>query len=173
MFFLIGLPASGKSHWGRLWAKAAKLPFVDMDAAIEMDAGNTIESIFQSEGEAGFRAREAVLLASVIASGNAETIVATGGGVPAFGNNLTLMKKTGLVVYLQANPALVAQRIFPKTAHRPLFRDCKTAVEVVAVLEKLLAGRRPFYEAAHLTLPVENLCSTTFEKTIQCFTARP
>ncbi len=173
MYFLIGLPGSGKSHWGRIWAESAHLPFVDMDEALEAAAGSTVEAIFEREGEAGFRTREASVLETLLAGSVPGTLVATGGGTPAFGTNLEQMKKAGTVVYLQAVPALLAQRIFPKTAHRPLFRNCKTAAAVIAVLAGLLAGRAAFYEAAHLLLPAENLSSTTFEKTIQCFTVRP
>ncbi len=173
MFFLIGLPAAGKSYWGRLWAKAANLPFVDIDTAIEIAAGCTLKEIFEKEGEAGFRTQETKVLEALIAGGNPQTIVATGGGTPAFGNNLALMKKKGTVIYLEAAPALLAPRIFPQKACRPLFKNCKTEAEATLLLEEILAGRAPFYAAAHLRLPVENLSGATFEKTIRCFTVRP
>ena len=173
MYFLIGLPASGKSYWGYLWAKAANLPFVDLDTAIEGAAGCPIKEIFEKEGEAGFRARETAVLKALIFGGDPQTIVATGGGTPAFGLNLELMKKSGTVVYLQAPTLLLAQRIFPEKEHRPLFRDCQKAAEVELLLVRILAGRAPFYKEAHLTLPVENLSGATFEKTIQCFIVRP
>ena len=144
-----------------------------MDTAIENAAGSTIEAIFEREGEAGFRARETAVLKTIIAGSASQTIVATGGGTPAFGTNLEQMRSAGTVVYFQADPNLLAHRIFPKTDHRPLFCDCETAEAVAGVLGKLLAGRATFYEAAHLTLPVANLSSATFEKTIQCFIVRP
>ena len=75
---LVGPMGSGKSHVGRLLATRLGLGFADVDAGVEADAGMPIPAIFAREGEAGFRAREARILAGILAG--ADQVVATGGG---------------------------------------------------------------------------------------------
>ena len=65
---LVGPMGAGKSHLGRLLALRMGRPFVDVDAAIEAAAGCTINALFDSEGEAGFRTREARVLGDLMAA---------------------------------------------------------------------------------------------------------
>ena len=51
-YFLIGFMGTGKSHWGKLWAAAYKLTFIDLDELIEQDEQTTIAEIFEVKGEA-------------------------------------------------------------------------------------------------------------------------
>ncbi|GAB1457031.1 hypothetical protein MASR2M48_23390 [Spirochaetota bacterium] len=66
---LIGLPASGKTSVGFLLAELEGLPFIDLDEIVAQDARQDIASIFQDEGEAGFRERERIALIKVAAAG--------------------------------------------------------------------------------------------------------
>ena len=61
--YLIGLMAVGKTTVGRKLARLLQREFIDTDAAIEKKTGVTVSHIFEIEGEQGFRAREAKLLA--------------------------------------------------------------------------------------------------------------
>lgn len=136
---LIGLMGSGKSTIGRLAAHSLGFEFVDTDHLITDAAQKTIPRIFETEGEAGFRARETEALRSLIGSEN--SIIATGGGIVTVAENLPLLRQLGFVVWLNADPATLHQR----TAHghdRPLLRNADPAGTLRALLEK----RGPLYE---------------------------
>ena len=102
---LTGFMGSGKSTVGRLVADALGCPFLDLDALIEKKAGRSIPEIFAEEGEAGFRALEARLLADTVKRyASATAVLSLGGG--ALGNPASerLIRGKTLCIYLQASP---------------------------------------------------------------------
>ena len=105
---LVGPMGAGKSHLGRLLALRMERPFVDVDAAIEAAAGCTINALFDSEGEAGFRTREARVLGELLAASPA--VIATGGGAVLAEANRAAMRAAGTVVYLAVQPAVLLAR---------------------------------------------------------------
>ena len=98
--FLIGFMGTGKSTVGRALSAEMTIPFVDLDQVVVEDAGKSISNIFAEDGEAQFRSLETAALARIASSGPA--VVATGGGAPAYADNLELMRRTGLVIALEA-----------------------------------------------------------------------
>ena len=76
--FLIGPMGAGKSVVGRYLARSLSLLFVDSDDEIELRTGVDIPFIFEKEGEAGFRKREAVVIDDLSKMDN--VVLATGGG---------------------------------------------------------------------------------------------
>ena len=76
--FLIGPMGAGKSTIGRLLAKALNVDFVDSDKEIERKTGVSIPLIFEYEGEAGFRRREAEAIEDLTCLNG--VVLATGGG---------------------------------------------------------------------------------------------
>ena len=95
---LIGPMGAGKTTNGKWLARQLGKTFIDMDAYIEQKTGTGITHIFELEGEAGFRQREAAALAEILASDN--QVIATGGGSVLLDANRELMKRRGLVLYL-------------------------------------------------------------------------
>ena len=76
--FLVGYMGSGKPRSRRRFPRDSGLPMLDLDEALERQAGRTIEELFEQEGEATFRAKESALLNEV--AGRKEfPIVACGG----------------------------------------------------------------------------------------------
>ena len=138
--FLVGLMGAGKTSVGRLLAKRLGKAFYDCDQEIERATGVKIPVIFEIEGEAGFRAREARMLAEL--AGRHEIVLATGGGAVLSADNRKLLAGNGVVVYLRA----VVADLWQRTRHdrnRPLL---KTA-EPRAKLEQLFAERDPLYRS--------------------------
>ena len=76
--FLIGMPGAGKSTLGKALANRLGLSFIDADQEIVSRTGVSITTIFEIEGETGFRAREVQLIAELVTANS--TILATGGG---------------------------------------------------------------------------------------------
>ena len=135
---LVGPMGAGKSHLGRLLAARMGLAFVDLDAAIEAAAGQSINALFATEGEAGFREREARALADVL--GGSPAVIATGGGAVLAEANRTAMREHGRVVYLSVDPATQLARVSGSTT-RPLLQ----ATDPAARLAALQAIREPLY----------------------------
>jgi shikimate kinase len=98
---LVGLMGSGKTTIGKLISKALKMEFFDTDQAIEVKTGVNIATIFELEGEAGFRSREHSLLKDLM--DYQKQVIATGGGIVLSGENRKLLQQLGSVVYLRSN----------------------------------------------------------------------
>ena len=138
--FLVGLMGAGKTSVGRLLARRLGKDFCDCDQEIERATGVTIPLIFEIEGETGFRAREARVLAQLAIRRN--IVLATGGGAVLSAENRRLLADNGVIVYLRAS----ASDLWGRTHHdknRPLL---KTA-DPLARLELLFAERDPLYRS--------------------------
>jgi shikimate kinase len=141
---LVGLMGAGKTTVGRLLAKQLNLSFVDSDHEIEARTGVKVPVIFEIEGEAGFRAREAQTIAELCERQN--IVLATGGGAVLNADSRRLLRGCGQVIYLRAQP----NDLWARTRHdknRPLLRTD----DPVAKLTRLFSERDPLYrDVAHL-----------------------
>lgn len=136
--FLVGLMGAGKTSVGRLLAKRFSKTFYDCDQEIERRTGVKIPVIFEIEGEAGFRAREATVLKEL--AGLHDIVLATGGGAVLREDNRQVLMHNGTVVYLRAS----LDDLWQRTRHdrnRPLLRT----PDPRAKLEELFAERDPLY----------------------------
>ena len=154
---LIGYRGTGKSTIGKMLAERLQCGFVDTDTLLVERAGKSIKQIFEEEGEASFRDREAAVVTEV--AGRSNLVIAGGGGVVLRSENVAALKKNGRLVWLRADAATLHARITadPATsANRPnLIAGGGGGVEEI---EKLLAIRTPLYEAAaNVTLDVTHL----------------
>ncbi len=144
--FLIGLMGSGKTTVGRLLARRLHLSFVDSDHEIEAHTGVRISTIFEVEGESGFRLREADMIARL--TQRQGIVLATGGGAILNVHTRQLLQARGLVIYLRADP----EQLWLRTRHdrqRPLLQTAHPK----ARLQELYAQRDPLYrEIAHLII---------------------
>ncbi len=138
--FLIGPMAAGKSHIAKTLAECMKSRFYDTDELICQHAGMDIPTIFQNEGEAGFRKREAEVVQKLI--GNRNMVVATGGGVVLDKQNCKNMKDNGTVIYLSTSLDTRYERIQNPTG-RPLLMEG----DVYETMQNLDRVRIPIYEA--------------------------
>ncbi|PWG64818.1 shikimate kinase AroK [Sediminicurvatus halobius] len=136
--FLVGPMGAGKSTVGRRLARQLGLRFVDLDQALESRTGVDIPRIFDIEGEAGFRRREAALLDELTREPG--IVLATGGGAITTESNRQHLAGRGLVVYLRAPVEVQLART--RHSSRPLLK----CADPYARLEGLLAERAPLYE---------------------------
>lgn len=145
--FLIGYMGCGKSSLGRRLAKRADVRFVDMDSEIEQREGASISDIFRFEGEEYFRRMESALIDSLAADPD-DMVVSTGGGAPAWGDNMQRMNAAGMTVYLRRTPQQIASRLSPHGRQkRPKLRGLNDE-ELVAFMTENMAEREPFYSQA-------------------------
>lgn len=135
---LVGLMGAGKSTIGRNLAKLLNKDFYDSDRVIEERTGVDIATIFEIEGEQGFRDREELVIAELCEKEN--IVLATGGGCVLREENRKHMKSRGHVVYLRTTAELLYSRIrYDKS--RPLMQT-KSPLNT---LKQLLTDREPFY----------------------------
>ena len=152
--FLIGMPGAGKSTLGKALAIRLGLSFIDADQEMVSRTGVSIATIFEIEGEAGFRVRERLLIAELVTAYN--TVLATGGGAILSSESRQLMRDNGIVIYLRADLDDLSARTSRDTK-RPLLQ----AADPAAVLRALLDLREPLYhEAAHLVIDTGRLHAT-------------
>ena len=135
---LVGMMGAGKTTIGRMLARRLKRPFRDSDHEIEERCGVRIPVIFEIEGETGFRAREAQVIAELCATGG--SVIATGGGAVLSGESRRRLAEGGTVVYLHASPGSLWQRV-RNDRNRPLL----ATPEPLKKLEALYAERDPLY----------------------------
>lgn len=141
--FFVGLMGAGKTTVGRAVARRLGRPFFDSDHEIEARTGARIPVIFELEGEAGFREREAQVIDEL--TERDAIVLATGGGAVLRPENRAVLHERGLVVYLRANPHDLWLRT-RKDKNRPLLQTD----DPKAKLEALYNERDPFYrECAH------------------------
>jgi len=136
--YLVGMMGAGKTTVGRLLARRLKLRFIDADQDLERRCGVKVPHIFDIEGEAGFRAREAQLLAELTALDG--VVLGTGGGAVLLEENRRRLAARGTVVYLRATPEDLYERV-KHDRNRPLL----ATADPLTRLRELHAQRDPLY----------------------------
>ena len=170
--FLVGMMGAGKTTVGKRLARRLGWSFVDADRELESRLGVPVQTIFELEGEPGFRRREAALIDEL--TQRAQVVFATGGGAVLDAGNRALLHERGRVVYLRASVGDLWHRLRRDTV-RPLL---KTA-DPRARIEELVGQRDPLYrEVAHLTIdtgrqPIEQVVDAILERLGQSVPAAP
>ena len=145
--FLVGYMGCGKSTIGRKLARTLHLEFVDTDHRIEEREGATVIDIFHYEGEERFRTIEREVLEEVVATERA-SVVSTGGGLPAWGDNMARMNEVGRTIYLKRSAENIASRLSPYGRQkRPRLRGLNDE-ELVIFMREDMAKRDPYYSQA-------------------------
>lgn len=165
--FLIGYMGCGKTKSGKKLAQLLHTQFIDSDVQISNKENLSIPEIFARHGEAYFRILEHNWLQNF---GHSRTplVIAAGGGMPCFNDNIALMNKIGLTVYVQASVNLLVKRLStPKAKQkRPLIAHLKTPLVLAAHIASQLTEREPYYLQAQIVLPVDHLPAGQIETTI-------
>lgn len=158
MIFLVGMMGSGKTTLGRRLAKECKQDFVDLDREIERRNGVSVATIFEIEGEGGFRQRESQLLAEIAQADG--LIVATGGGIVLNPLNRARLLATPGVVYLHATASLLHART-RNDRSRPLLQ----VADPLARIRQLVEQRDPLYrEVADIVIEAGREPGTVVEE---------
>jgi shikimate kinase len=129
---------AGKTTIGRQLARALSVPFYDSDKAIEERTGVDIPTIFEFEGEEGFRDREQKMIEQLTQMQG--IVLATGGGAILRDENRRLLKENGFIVYLQCSVERILERTRRDT-QRPLLKTDNPRDRI----ESLFEQREPLY----------------------------
>jgi shikimate kinase len=136
--FLVGMMGAGKSTVGVRLAKQLDRPFFDLDRELEHRLGVDIPTVFDLEGEAGFRRRESALLDEL--TRRPGLVLATGGGAVLAPANREALAQRGLVVYLRPGVPDLWQRL-RRDRQRPLLKAADPRARVKALADE----RDPYY----------------------------
>lgn len=159
-FFLIGPMGAGKSTVGARLAERLGLTFYDLDALMEERTGASIATVFDREGEAGFRRRESELLDEI--TQRPDAVVATGGGCVMDRENRRKLRKRGFCIYL-ATPVDLQLKRLRRDRERPLLQVRNRR----AKLDSLQRERDPLYrETAHLVVEARDVSPDRMTQTI-------
>lgn len=155
---LTGFMATGKTSVGRRLAERLRFEFVDVDTLIEAEAGMPIPQLFSERGEASFRAIEAAMVERV--ARRERCVIATGGGAVVNPCNLAVLKGSGTMIALTADPATILARV-GGAADRPMLQGGDPRARIA----QLLAARGPAYAQADVTVDTSD---RTVEEVVEC-----
>lgn len=142
----IGMMGAGKTTLGKQIAQTFDRPFYDSDHEICKHTGVSIPTIFEMEGEQGFRNRETAMIDRLTQM--QDIVLATGGGAPVREENRRYLRERGTVVYLHTMPEILLERTRYDT-DRPLLQ----VENPLAKLQELYRNRDSIYrETAHIVV---------------------
>ncbi|MBK8955541.1 MAG: hypothetical protein IPM34_08300 [Saprospiraceae bacterium] len=147
---ILGMPAAGKTSFGRMLATHLNLPWTDLDCDLELRTGLPIGKIWDLHGEALFRAWERFLLLEILSNG--PKIVSLGGGTAACMDGMYLIREFSYSIWLHTDASLLEQRL--GQINRPVF--LKSANSVYDQLVRLQEMRNPYFKRADLTIEVSS-----------------
>lgn len=163
LVFLVGFMGCGKTTVGELLARRLGWEFADLDAIVEQRQGQTINKIFDEQGEAFFREAERDVLEHMLSrSAQAPLVVALGGGTFAQPANLERLRQVGGITFWLHCPVEELQRRCRGVNNRPLFRDADS-------FKKLYEQRLPYYQQADICVDADRSDpAQVVEEILQC-----
>ncbi len=151
--YLIGYMGCGKSTIGKKVADLMGISFIDMDKYIEERNFKSVPEIFSEEGELSFREKEQTALLEL--SAFEDVVIGTGGGSPCFFDNIDVMNRNGVTVYIAPDSEVLASRLIKSKTVRPLIAG-KSKQELILFIEEALKERILYYEKAQIIIRGEN-----------------
>lgn len=155
---------SGKSTLGKKLSKLMCCRFIDLDEHIEKKENTSVQLMFDTLGEAYFRAKETFYLEEIVTS-KESLVIALGGGTICFGSNLQTIKQHGILIYLDVPADILSARISGSRKKRPLLQGLSGSALAAAITEKL-EQRQPFYMQAHITVSGPGISAEILQKAI-------
>ena len=146
IIFLVGFMGCGKSTKAKQLANLIGCPLIDIDAIIVEQEKRSIVDYFSIHGETAFRQLEQSVLRNI--SYPETCVVATGGGLPCYFDNMDWMNKKGVTVYLEMDPLQLVSRLHNREK-RPLLQGMNDD-QLLNFIENKLQERNPFYRKAQI-----------------------
>jgi shikimate kinase len=136
---------AGKSTLGKKLAKAIGYQFIDSDKEISNQENCTITELFETKGESYFRLKEKAFIDQL--SGNENSVIATGGGLPVYNDLMNKLNEKGITVYLRVKPSTLLLRLKEGQKKRPLIATMNDEQLEKFIAEKLLKRESTYLKA--------------------------
>jgi shikimate kinase len=166
--YLVGMPGSGKTIIGKKLASKINWAHLDLDSFIEENEKRTISDIFKYSDETIFREIERFYLQKT--DKFSQTVISTGGGTPAYFDNMNWINNHGLSLYLDIPIDELIERVSKFPLKRAVISEL-TATELQEKMYNLLESRKKFYSLSHLILQedllIDNSINTDFQHVIE------
>ena len=164
LIFLVGFMGCGKTTLGRKLASRLGYMFMDLDHVFEANEAMSIAAYFTAHGEQAFREKESDVLKTTPYPAHA--VIATGGGLPCFFDNMEWMNAQGKTVYIRLSAKTLADRLMNEKDERPLLRE-RHGEALVTFIEEKLEEREPFYKQATIVANGLSLSAEKLEKLLR------
>lgn len=155
MIFIIGFMGVGKSTIGKQLALQMNVNFVDVDKEIELSEETSIAEIFNERGEEYFREIESRIIRRL----QPNSIIACGGGLPCYNDNIKYINDKGVSIYLYADESNILKRIKKNIGNRPLINDIKKK-DLKSYVKSKVRERSDIYNKANFTINTNNKSET-------------
>lgn len=140
---------SGKTTIGKQLSEKLAIPFIDSDKAIEDKMNKSIFQLFEDLGENRFRTLESEFIREL--STTSSFILATGGGLPCFFDNILYLNELGITIYLKSSSEILTNRLLNDNNTRPLIKG-KNKEELKDFIKFNLSERESIYEKSRFIL---------------------
>lgn len=144
---LVGLRGAGKSTLGRALAGELAVPFVELDSAIEAEAGMSLNEVFSLYGQPGFRRLERRCLDNFVTE-HESAVITVGGGIVSEAETFNLLLMNCFTVWVKASPEEHMSRVVAQGDFRPMEGNA----EAMEDLRRILVAREPLYSKADFIL---------------------
>ncbi len=157
IIFLCGFSGSGKTEVGEILATKLGYEYTDTDKTVEGHLNKTIPEIFAQLGEDKFRFMESDAIRMAIQK--KPQVISLGGGTIHDHHILEYVKAFGLLIYLEASPETIYERL--QNSHmRPMLEIMEKEEEsekdaIMKRINGLFAERLKYYDQAHQKLSTE------------------
>ena len=158
---LIGFMGAGKSKLGKSLAKRLGVSFIDSDTEIEKEHQKSIGELFGEYGESHFREIEAHFIRSL--NNKDAFVLATGGGMPCFHDNMRLLNELGTTFYLERSPKELMHRLIHAKHQRPLIAGLEEE-DLLKFIEDKLSEREEYYRQSAFVLSRDEQTVDEIEK---------
>lgn len=146
---LIGMSLCGKTTVGKVLSEKTNFEYIDTDELIELQEKMKIKNIFDTFGEVYFREREREIINFLKNKNN--TVISTGGGMPAFYDNMDKLNNIGITIFLEVPLSIIRKRN-NNDSSRPVLQN-KSQEQI----EALYKERIQFYRKSKIYISVQNM----------------
>lgn len=164
--FLIGFMGCGKSYFAEKLSKEFNAELIDMDSRIEKKEKISVSDIFEKKGEAHFRKLERKFLESLEKEVKKNQIISCGGGTPCFNDNIELINKIGISVYIKTPIDTLFERLILQRETRPLIKNLNDA-ELKAFIKEKLKEREKYYNKSTIKFYYDQQTFTDLKKVLK------
>ncbi|MDR3328459.1 MAG: shikimate kinase [Prevotellaceae bacterium] len=150
--YLVGFMGSGKTTTGKRLSEKLNFQWIDTDKFIERRRNKTVSQIISENGQDKYRQIENSVIEEL--STYEGVVVSCGGGLPCFYDNMLIMNKTGITIYLKTSITVLVERLKTAKAER-FFLKNKPEDELEEYISKTLQGREFFYNQAKIIIDTQ------------------